>query len=82
MVKLPYFQKTIKIVRSVITKFHMSHSGSAELKTARKELRTGPGLEAIGLTRFGTVILSSASVQRTIPAIKQVVHNGIFDLEV
>jgi hypothetical protein len=60
----------------------MSHSGSAELKTARKELRTGPGLEAIGKTRFGTIILSAASVQRTIPAIKRVVQNGIFDLEV
>ena len=82
IVKLPYFQKPIKIIRGVIMKFHMSHLGSAELKTACKKLRTGPGLEAIGKTRFGTIILSAASVQRTIPAIKQVVHNGIFNLEV
>jgi hypothetical protein len=80
--KLPYFQKPIKIIRAVITKFHMSHPGIAELKTARKEVRTGPGLEAIGKTQFGTLILSAASVQRTIPAIKRVVHNNIFDLEV
>ena len=82
--KLPYFQNTIKTVRAVITKFHAtaSHLGTAELKAARKALRTGPGLEAIGKTRFGTVILSSISVQRTIPAIKRVVQNGKFDLEV
>ena len=70
IVKLSYFQKPIKIICGVITKFHMSHLGSAELKTAHKELRTGPGLEAIGKTQFGTIILSAASVQRTIPAIK------------
>lgn len=84
IVKLPYFQNTIKTVRAVITKFHatVSHLGTAELKAARKALCTGPGLEAIGKTRFGTVILSSISVQRTIPAIKRVVQNGKFDLEV
>ena len=82
IVKLAYFQRPIKIIHGFITKFHMSHPGSIELKTARKKLRTGPGLEAIGKTRFGTIILSAASVQRTIPAIKRVVLNGIFDLEV
>ena len=82
MAKLPYFQEPIKIVHGVITKFHTSHLGSAKLKTTCKELRMGPGLEAIGKTRFGTLILSSAPVQCTIPAIKQIVHNGIFDLEV
>ena len=81
MANLSYFQEPIKIIRGVITKFHTSHLGSAELKTTRKELCTGPGLEAVGKTQFGTLILSSASVQRMIPAIKQVVHNGIFDFE-
>jgi hypothetical protein len=82
IVKLKYFEITIKVVRGVITKFHMSHLGIAELSTARKVLRTGPGFEAIGKTRFGTVILSAKSVQRTTPAIKKVVQNGNFDLEV
>ena len=80
--KPPYFKKPIKIIRGVITKFHTSHLGSAKLKTTCKELQTGPGLEAIGKTWFGTLILSAASVQCTIPAIKQVAHNGNFDLEV
>jgi hypothetical protein len=82
IIKLKYFENTIKIVRGIIAKFHMSHLGMAELKEARKVLRTGPGLEAIGKTRFGTVILSARSVQRTTPAIKKVVENGNFDLEV
>jgi hypothetical protein len=82
IIKLEYFEDTVKIVRGIIKKIHASHPGSAELKAARKELRTGPGFEAIGKTRFGTIILSVISVQRTIPAIKRVVQNGIFDLEV
>jgi hypothetical protein len=65
IIKIEFFADTIKIVRAVITKFHSnsSHLGNSELKAARKELRTGPGLEAIGKTRFGTVILSARSVQ-------------------
>jgi hypothetical protein len=82
IVKLEFFADTIKIIRGVITKFHSSHLGNAELKTARKELRTGPGLEAIGKTRFGTLILSARSVQRTASALKRVVHNDKFNLEV
>jgi hypothetical protein len=84
IVKLEFFSETIKITRGVITKFHSnsSHMGSAELKAARKELHTGPGLEAIGKTRFGTIILSARSVQRTVPALKRVVQNNKFNLEV
>lgn len=84
IVKLELFADTIKIICSVITKFHLnsSHLGNAELKVACKELHTGPGLEAIGKTRFGTLILSAQSVQQTIPVLKQVVHNNKFDLEV
>ncbi|KAF8227875.1 hypothetical protein L208DRAFT_1379599 [Tricholoma matsutake] len=78
-----YFQNTIKPVCAVITNFHASasHLGTAELKAAHKVLHTGPGLKAIGKTQFGTVILSSISVQLTIPAIKRVVQNGKFDFE-
>lgn len=84
IVKLEFFAGAIKIIRGVITKFHSnsSHLGNAELNAARKELHTGPGLEAIGKTRFGTLILSARSVQRTAPALKRVVHNDKFNLEV
>jgi hypothetical protein len=82
IIKLKYFENSIKVVRGIITKFHLSHLGMAELKVAHKVLCTGPGLEAIGKTWFGTTILSARSVQWSIPTIKKVVENGGFDLEV
>ena len=82
IIKLKYFEDSVKVVHGIITKFHMSHLRMTELKVARKVLHTGPGLEAIGKTQFGTTILSARSVQQTIPAIKKVVENGSFDLEV
>ncbi|KAF8238046.1 hypothetical protein L208DRAFT_1375358 [Tricholoma matsutake] len=82
IIKLKYFENSIKVVRGIITKFHMSHLGMAELKVAHKVLHTGPGLEATGKTRFGTTILSARSVQRSITTIKKVMENGSFDLEV
>ncbi|KAF8233919.1 hypothetical protein L208DRAFT_1553448 [Tricholoma matsutake] len=47
IIKLKYFENSIKVVHGIITKFHMSHLGMAELKVACKVLCTGPGLEAI-----------------------------------
>ncbi|KAF8892056.1 ribonuclease H-like domain-containing protein [Infundibulicybe gibba] len=76
IVKLTHFKLPIGVVRSTITTFNKSHLGHTELKEARKALGVGRGLEAIGKTRFGTIILSSASVQRCAPAIKKVVEQG------
>ncbi|THU92691.1 hypothetical protein K435DRAFT_585370, partial [Dendrothele bispora CBS 962.96] len=61
--------------------FSQSHLGKSELKIARREQLTGAGLEAIGKTRFVTVVLSAMSIQRTLPAIKQVVSEGKFTFE-
>lgn len=82
MVQLPYFKKTIVVLRAVITKFHKSHPGTAQLEAAQDFCRISRGLEAIGKTRFGSIILAARSLERNIPALKHVVEVGIFDLDV
>ncbi|KAF8057516.1 ribonuclease H-like domain-containing protein [Lyophyllum atratum] len=80
IVRIDYFKHIILVVRGVIAKIHISHCGTAELDDARARLGIGRGLEAIGKTRFGSIILSARSVQRNIPALKKVVTKGKFDL--
>jgi hypothetical protein len=82
IVKLEYFKLTISIMRGVITKFHKSHLGTAELSFAHVECHIGRGLDAIGKTRFGTIILAAWALQYNLPAIKRVVERGNFDLGV
>ncbi|KAK0440022.1 uncharacterized protein EV420DRAFT_1279347, partial [Desarmillaria tabescens] len=76
VVKLPYFSLAIKVVRGIIKYFHMSHIGIADFAKARQQLNIGHGLESIGKTRFGTVVHSSVSVQRCIPAIQKTISFG------
>ncbi|KAI0045358.1 hypothetical protein FA95DRAFT_1495465 [Auriscalpium vulgare] len=73
--KLAAFQSVIQVVRATVALFHKSHAGHAALKVARSQLGIGRGLEAIGKTRFATLVLSAASVQRNTPAIKKVVNS-------
>jgi hypothetical protein len=82
IIKLEFFKVTITVMRSVITKFHKSHLGMAELSFAHVECHIGRGLDAIGTTRFGTIILAAWALQYNIPAIKKVVERGNFDLGV
>ena len=82
IVKLEYFKPTITTMRGVITKFHKSHLGIAELSFANIECHITRGLEAIGKTRFGTIILAAWALQYNIPAIKRVVEREKFDLGV
>jgi hypothetical protein len=44
---------------------------------ARKLHGIGRGLEAIGKTRFATLVFSAASIQRNIPAIKDVAASEV-----
>jgi hypothetical protein len=46
----------VTISRETIAFFHRSHPAISELKRAREEENIGRGLEAIGKTRFGTVV--------------------------
>lgn len=62
--------------RAVIKRFNKSHSGVFELAAKRKELEIGRGLEAIGKTRFGTVVLSAISVLRCLLAIQALTEEG------
>lgn len=82
IIQLPYFKKPITLVRGVISKFHKSHLGTAELNAARDHFQIRRGLETIGKTRFGIIILAARSVERNIPAIKRVVERAKFDIEV
>jgi hypothetical protein len=70
IVTLPFFKPPILTIHGVLKKFHKSHLGKSELGAARKHFSIGRGLETIGKTRFGTIILTARSVQRNLPAIK------------
>ncbi|KAF8349089.1 ribonuclease H-like domain-containing protein, partial [Amanita rubescens] len=80
IMNISYFRKVILIVRGVISKFHKSHIGAAELNLARKEAGIKHGLEAISKTRFGTMVRAARSLNRCLPAIKKVVERGAFSL--
>lgn len=82
LVKLDYFKETTTTMRSIIVKFHKSHEGTAELAFAHVECGIGRGLESIGKTRFGTMILAAWALDHNLPAIKRVVERGRFDLGV
>ncbi|THU97974.1 hypothetical protein K435DRAFT_587640, partial [Dendrothele bispora CBS 962.96] len=79
LVKISFFDKTVKVIRGTISSFTKSHAGKSALQKAREELRIGAGLQAIGKTWFVTIILSALSVQRNIPAIKRALENSSFD---
>ncbi|KAF7768644.1 hypothetical protein Agabi119p4_7887 [Agaricus bisporus var. burnettii] len=82
IVKLSFFRQTLTIVRAVITKIHKSHLGTAELKAARSVVPGAPGrgLEAVGKTRFGTVIYSARSLERNLPVLKEIVRRKKFNM--
>lgn len=82
IVKLAYFQPTVTTMRGVIKKFHKSHPGITELKDVHRICGITKGLDAIGKTRFGTIVISAWSVQVNVPALKKIVERGIFDLGV
>ena len=65
----------------MIAKFHRSHIGTAEFNTACAELKITRGLEAIGKTRFGTIIRAARALEKCLPVIKRVVERGVFNLE-
>ncbi|THU97666.1 hypothetical protein K435DRAFT_618337, partial [Dendrothele bispora CBS 962.96] len=82
IVKIKYFDEVVKIIRGTIKSFSVSHAGKSALKKARQQLRVGAGLEAIGNTRFVTVILSAISIQRNLEAIKRALASSErFDFE-
>ncbi len=62
IVKLPYFEAVIIIIRGTITFFHKSHHGIHAFAEARQDLKTGRALESIGKTRFRTMIYLGCSV--------------------
>ncbi|KAK0237310.1 hypothetical protein EDD85DRAFT_770807 [Armillaria nabsnona] len=77
--RIAFFELTIKVVRGTIHFFHTSHMGIHKFKIARSDLKIGRGLQAIGKTRFGTLVYSSRSVQRCTPAIQKVIERGKAD---
>ncbi|KAF8328312.1 hypothetical protein F5887DRAFT_151939 [Amanita rubescens] len=78
---MDHFKPVISTLRAVVAKFHRSHIGSAEFNSARVKLKMTSGLEAIGKTRFGTVIRAARALEKCLPVIKRVVEQGIFSLE-
>jgi hypothetical protein len=82
LVRIDYFKDPISVVRYIIAKLNKAHLGKTALDKTRAELGIGRGLEAVGKTRFGTIIRSSESVRRNIQPIKLMVERETYDLEV
>jgi hypothetical protein len=72
----------VLVVRAVIRKIHTSHLGTHEFNQMRANEKISRGLEAIGKTRFGTVIRAARAVLDCIPAIRRMVDEGKFSLGV
>ncbi|KAG1787329.1 uncharacterized protein HD556DRAFT_1409571 [Suillus plorans] len=73
---IPFFQPAIKTTRRVIKFFKKSTHANSHLRSARKTFKVTRGLVSIGKTRFGTMYFSGASVQRCLPAIRDLCGNG------
>jgi hypothetical protein len=82
LVRINHFKEPISVVQHVVATMNKAHLGKTALDQVRAELGVGRGLEAIGKTRFGTIIRSSESVHRNVQAIKLVVERETYDLEV
>ncbi|KAF9477045.1 hypothetical protein BDN70DRAFT_811256 [Pholiota conissans] len=80
IVRIPYFSKTVTVLRGTITKFHGSHSGEAEMIAVHLIYGISKGLDTIGGTRFGTIIIAAWALQLNIPCIREIVVRGKFDL--
>ncbi|KAF9012822.1 hypothetical protein BDZ89DRAFT_963490 [Hymenopellis radicata] len=72
IVKLPYFAGVIIIVRATLTFFHKSHAGIHAFAQARKDLKISRALDAIGKTRFASIIYSARSIQRNLLAFQRI----------
>lgn len=82
IVKLEHFKLVVATVRGIISKIHKSHLATAEFSEAQKDVSVSRGLESIGKTRFGTLVIAAQSVERNLPTIKRLVERGKFDLGV
>jgi hypothetical protein len=72
----------IKCLRGVIKYFKHATTAKALVKDLRVQMGLGPGLESIGKTRFGTLIWSSLSLRRCLPAIRHLCTTGVIDIPV
>ncbi|KIY44597.1 hypothetical protein FISHEDRAFT_51107 [Fistulina hepatica ATCC 64428] len=79
--QLRYFDKTIKLTRTIVTHFNTAHACKSELKIARQGLGITRGLESVGKTRFVGIVKSACSVQRCIPALEHVARRNRCNLE-
>ncbi|KAG0701935.1 hypothetical protein DFH29DRAFT_761202, partial [Suillus ampliporus] len=62
-------------MKTCLSQLHKAHANS-HLQSARKTFKVTCGLVSIGKTRFGTMYFSGASVQRCLPAIRDLCGNG------
>ncbi|KAG2121469.1 hypothetical protein DEU56DRAFT_711603, partial [Suillus clintonianus] len=79
---IPFFQPAIKTTRRVVKFFKKSTHANSHLRKARKTLKVTRGLISVGKTRFGIMYFSGASVQRCLPAIRDLCENGTVTIPV
>ncbi|KDR72460.1 hypothetical protein GALMADRAFT_142787 [Galerina marginata CBS 339.88] len=73
---LAYFASTVQRIQGVIKFFKHSNHAKSLLKDLRERLLLGPGLESISKTRFATLLWAAISLQRCLPAIRQLRVSG------
>ncbi|KAH6909669.1 ribonuclease H-like domain-containing protein [Coprinopsis sp. MPI-PUGE-AT-0042] len=78
---LPFFEPIIGIIRATITFFKQSNFAKGELRALRNEHKLGAGLESIGKTRFGSLVWTALSIQRSLMGIRQLCTSGTITLD-
>lgn len=74
--KLPMFKDMISQLRSLVTYFRKSTRAYDALERVRLQKGITRGIEGIGKTRFATICAAAISVQRCLPALRELVDTG------
>lgn len=64
-------------LRNTITFFRKSSHAADTLEAVRSKLRIPRGLDGIGKTRFATICAAAMSLQRCLPALRELVNNNL-----
>ncbi|TEB22252.1 hypothetical protein FA13DRAFT_1799116 [Coprinellus micaceus] len=77
---LEYFSEVVKVVRGTIKHFKHSNFGQEKLRELRPKFNINRGLESAVKTRFATMVWSALSLQRNLPAIRELVSTGVVEI--
>lgn len=74
--------QVVKVVRGTIKHFKHSNFGQEKLRELRPKFNINRGLESAVKTRFATMVWSALSLQRNLPAIRELVSTGVVKIPI